>query len=959
MKSKANASPVKSSLAMSPKPLRRRATTALFAAVIALLLAIPSVASADPLGSSTFYSGLRSTAFALTATPGPDGNVWFVDLGLSSVSAIGRITPKGEVKEYDLNAASVPVAIVAGPKSEKYLWFTDKGTTPAIGYIDSASPEIAVEPPAISASLKPGSKPQGIAVGPDGNVWFTDAGTTPAIGVVNPSTKELVKEECSSGLAEGSLPRGIVAGPDGNLWFIDSGTTRAIGRINPSNCEIKEFPTGENSEPGGTNSEFGPWGIVAGSDGNVWFTENGSNETNGKAVCKITPSGTITCFKAGLIASSQPAALTAAGGKLWFTDQSGVNEEQEFEISATENLGGIYKLGYKGQETGGTGSGNLLSGAKGKGDVKRFTTSCKRTAGSKVLKSCTTIVGAEVGMRITGTGIPATEPFAVIEKIESPNIIISRAASSGAETATTVTAGRIINVETTSGKLELGQTIEGTGIAASAIVALGEEGGKGTIIPQTPPTAAGTGIALTGKTTTVVTGVTTSTGVFAIGETISGKGVPAGCTITAINTNLKTLTLSCTPTEAGTGVSLSADLGYNATSTAVREALQGLSTIQAGNVLSGGTGGESPVKRTVKFEGDLQKIDVDLLSCNGAGLTPVGAICNVTTIQPGIPNAIACMTTSGGACGRYPLNELKRGTFELTYGPDGNLWVSTGVTTNAKFGKFGITPPTKKLTVTKTGAGSGTVKVSPEGTSCGVGCYEEEEGAEVTLEAEAEAGSEFREWSGACSGKGSCEVTMSEAKSVNAFFAHAKQTLTVKQEGTGAGTTSSKPKGIKCAGTCTSAIAELPEGTTVLLSAKALTGSNLTGFSGCESTTKPTEFEGTCTVKMSAAKEVKVTYGLTAKAILNPVVLTLSKAGTGHGTVKATGLTCEADCTSTEVKYTSGDGGKKLPAKVILKATSQAGSDPVSWTGCESNPTPSECLVTTTAAKAVTARFEE
>src|SRR4249919_2722456 len=101
---KVNASPAATSLAMTTKPRRRSAITALFAAAIVLLLALPAFASADPLGSSTFYSGLRSTAGVTTSTLGSDGNVWFVDHAFpfapfSPDPAIGRITPSGEIEE--------------------------------------------------------------------------------------------------------------------------------------------------------------------------------------------------------------------------------------------------------------------------------------------------------------------------------------------------------------------------------------------------------------------------------------------------------------------------------------------------------------------------------------------------------------------------------------------------------------------------------------------------------------------------------------------------------------------------------------------------------------------------------------------------------------------------------------------------------------------------------------------
>src|SRR5262249_50022429 len=118
---------------------------------------------------------------------------------------------------------------------------------------------------------------------------------------------------------------------------------------------------------------------------------------------------------------------------------------------------------------------------------------------------------------------------------------------------------------------------------------------------------------------------------------------------------------------------------------------------------------------------------------------------------------------------------------------------------------FDLEPtPRFALAVTKTGAGSGTVAGSPTGINCGGTCTAEfDEGSKVELTAQASAGSEFREWSGACSGNGPCEVTMSEARSVNAFFAHEKQILTVDKSGNG--TVSSKPKGIGCPVACSEA----------------------------------------------------------------------------------------------------------------------------------------------------------
>ncbi|OGG83003.1 hypothetical protein A3I46_01045 [Candidatus Kaiserbacteria bacterium RIFCSPLOWO2_02_FULL_54_13] len=98
-----------------------------------------------------------------------------------------------------------------------------------------------------------------------------------------------------------------------------------------------------------------------------------------------------------------------------------------------------------------------------------------------------------------------------------------------------------------------------------------------------------------------------------------------------------------------------------------------------------------------------------------------------------------------------------------------------------------VTPATYALTVTKAGTGSGTVTgvSSPTqtnincGTTCGPISYTS--GTGVTLTATPSAGSTCTGWSGACTGTGTCVVTMSAAKSVTATFAgdQPSATLTV------------------------------------------------------------------------------------------------------------------------------------------------------------------------------------
>ena len=104
-----------------------------------------------------------------------------------------------------------------------------------------------------------------------------------------------------------SRPYTIVAGPDGNLWFTES-TSGAIGRITPSGV-ITEFPL--------PNPKSNPYGITRGADGNLWFTERLADR-----IGKITPSGVITEYPV-LTPNAQPWDITALpDGTFWFTEEN-------------------------------------------------------------------------------------------------------------------------------------------------------------------------------------------------------------------------------------------------------------------------------------------------------------------------------------------------------------------------------------------------------------------------------------------------------------------------------------------------------------------------------------------------------------------------------------------------------------------------------------------------------------
>jgi streptogramin lyase len=148
-----------------------------------------------------------------------------------------------------------------------------------------------------------GANPNGITVGPDGNIWFTETDAN-KIGVLVLPYGYVNEYTLPSPASD---PSGIVAGPDGYLWFGELAFGR-VGRITPSGS-ITEFPT-----PSGN----GTYDFTVGPDGNIWFTE-----TLGNNVCRIVPlTGVISEFVVPTQGSA-PIDITAGpDGNIWFTEGS-------------------------------------------------------------------------------------------------------------------------------------------------------------------------------------------------------------------------------------------------------------------------------------------------------------------------------------------------------------------------------------------------------------------------------------------------------------------------------------------------------------------------------------------------------------------------------------------------------------------------------------------------------------
>jgi len=118
-------------------------------------------------------------------------------------------------------------------------------------------------------------------------------------------------------VGDGAFPQGITAGPDGNIWFTETGSNR-VGRIT-TNGVITHFNVG------GIGRGF--VGIAPGSDGRLWFCASGSTDSfqDGK-IYAITTAGVSTMYnipRAGTEPSKSPQYITRGGGANdWYADTS-------------------------------------------------------------------------------------------------------------------------------------------------------------------------------------------------------------------------------------------------------------------------------------------------------------------------------------------------------------------------------------------------------------------------------------------------------------------------------------------------------------------------------------------------------------------------------------------------------------------------------------------------------------
>lgn len=281
------------------------------AVAVALSCAGTQAAAARPPPVTVFAVPGDAPVVSGGITAGPDGGVWFTaESRFAGVSYVDRVTANGISAQYQLpNRFAASVAIVTGPDGA--LWFTEGGTLEKLARLTTAG---ALSEYMTQADLQ---SPGGVTVGPDGAIWFTDLNSGSLLSVLPGSPpgdiNSLVRHHIPAGGATA-----ITTGGDGALWF-NNNPLRALGRLLPPTptrpAALNLFPLTCH----GCRVER----LTRGPDNAIWFTERGGvgPVPRGSAIGRIGLTGKISQFQ--LAKASGPFGIAAGSdGSLYFTEQT-------------------------------------------------------------------------------------------------------------------------------------------------------------------------------------------------------------------------------------------------------------------------------------------------------------------------------------------------------------------------------------------------------------------------------------------------------------------------------------------------------------------------------------------------------------------------------------------------------------------------------------------------------------
>ena len=249
------------------------------------------------------WAGLVLAVWGACAAPGPDDQpgLGTVRFSLSQAPATARCAAVSAVpamgatvtRRFELGPGQ-PALFSAEGLPTGMVDLTEQVFTVSCALLGAEMPAWISDP--VSVTLR-----AGVALDVTFSLHLASAGGQVSVVSDFPRTQPMMTE---FPLAEMSDPLGIVAGADGNVWFTQPQANK-IARITPAGV-VTEFSL--------ANDGAQPTAIVNGPDESLWFTEAGA-----ATIGRITTTGAIREFS---IPSGTPAVGIIAGpdGNIWFLE---------------------------------------------------------------------------------------------------------------------------------------------------------------------------------------------------------------------------------------------------------------------------------------------------------------------------------------------------------------------------------------------------------------------------------------------------------------------------------------------------------------------------------------------------------------------------------------------------------------------------------------------------------------
>lgn len=270
-----------------------------------------TVAFASPTSTLTFDStkitpAQVKTGFTSTVSATPN-------IGGAAGTAVFTLS-KPAFTEFPLTTGvAYAYGITVGP--DNAIWFTENNGN-AIGRIATNAP--AGTHPAeygngLTNKMTTGAGPLAIALAPDdGKLWFTE-NNLGNIASIDPTTHAITEYSTPSGV--GDLTYGITAGPDGNMWFTEECT--AHSNIGKFNATAMDGGTGLIVEKPTNTAMSGPAWITTGPDKKLWFTE-----TTVDKIGNMTTTGTPDDFALNPNSIGNGRITAGPDGAMWFSEEN-------------------------------------------------------------------------------------------------------------------------------------------------------------------------------------------------------------------------------------------------------------------------------------------------------------------------------------------------------------------------------------------------------------------------------------------------------------------------------------------------------------------------------------------------------------------------------------------------------------------------------------------------------------